>query len=300
MFINNFLIFIMGKLQQNFGFFLLFIIIIFYINIVLAIPGVPHQFYGEVKINGYPAPNNTQIDIYDADDNNYVAGTFTKEGKYGYNPIFYVPDPNGNRYQHVLEFYVAGVKVAEYIFVNGMSTNLDLNLKIPNFCGDKICDSGESCDICPEDCGSCLASSSNSKSGSVGSTISGTETSNNSNRTINETVIKSISTNNSCIEDWKCTDWFECFNGRQKRICTDLNECGTEFNKPKTIRRCEIKKETIVTEDKKNIEDRQEQLLTGHFLITPFGLATILSGLITIILSNGGCGIVVRIQGCGP
>jgi hypothetical protein len=36
-----------------------------------------------------------------------------------------------------------------------------------------------------------------------------------------------------CTEDWNCTDWIkECRNGEHTRVCTDLNSCGTELEKP--------------------------------------------------------------------
>lgn len=43
-----------------------------------------------------------------------------------------------------------------------------------------------------------------------------------------------------CIEDWNCTEWNDCEDGEQTRECTDLNECGTENNKPDEIQECEI------------------------------------------------------------
>ena len=240
----------MKKLQQNIGLCFYIIIAISFVNLVFAIPGVPHQFYGEVKINGNPAPDGVEIAVYDADDNKYVAGTFTKEGKYGYEPIFYVPDPDGDREGHTLEFYVAGVKATEHPFENGMSTKLDLSVKIHS------------------------TSSSGGGSGGGGSGGGAWSTSTgikNSNVTANNTTngkmsVANATGNETCVENWKCTEWFECFNGKQRRICVDLNECGTEFNKPPTTRKCETKEENEKTEEVKN--EYTEQLPTGRFLTT--------------------------------
>ena len=273
---------------------LVLIATILFVNIVFAIPGVPHQFYGEVKINGNPAPDGVEIAVYDADDNKYVAGTFTKEGKYGYKPIFYVPDPDGDREGHTLEFYVAGVKATEYIFENGMSTKLDLSVKIQNFCGDGICDSGESCATCPEDCGVCSTSSSGGgssgggSSGGAWSTSTGIKNSNviANNTTNGKMSVANATGNETCVENWKCTEWFECFNGKQRRICVDLNECETEFNKPPTTRKCETK-ENKKTEEAENKES--EQLPTGRFLTTHltqisiFGIILAVLAIISII-----------------
>lgn len=35
-----------------------------------------------------------------------------------------------------------------------------------------------------------------------------------------------------CPENWNCTGWGPCLSGSQKRVCVDLNSCGTELNKP--------------------------------------------------------------------
>lgn len=41
-----------------------------------------------------------------------------------------------------------------------------------------------------------------------------------------------------CTEDWNCTDWGFCLNLSQERDCTDLNDCGTEKNKPTEVQIC--------------------------------------------------------------
>jgi hypothetical protein len=43
-----------------------------------------------------------------------------------------------------------------------------------------------------------------------------------------------------CIEDWNCTAWSECANKLQTRVCTDLEECGTEINKPIESQSCSM------------------------------------------------------------
>ncbi len=43
-----------------------------------------------------------------------------------------------------------------------------------------------------------------------------------------------------CIEDWNCTEWTECEDESQTRVCEDLNDCNTEKNKPDEIQYCEI------------------------------------------------------------
>lgn len=44
----------------------------------------------------------------------------------------------------------------------------------------------------------------------------------------------------TCSEDWNCTEWSNCTDGNQTRLCDDLNECGTETDKPEIVQGCEI------------------------------------------------------------
>ncbi|MBT7241552.1 MAG: hypothetical protein HN878_03615 [Candidatus Diapherotrites archaeon] len=38
--------------------------------------------------------------------------------------------------------------------------------------------------------------------------------------------------NSACTENWNCTNWSNCDNNNQTRTCTELNQCGTDTNKP--------------------------------------------------------------------
>lgn len=43
-----------------------------------------------------------------------------------------------------------------------------------------------------------------------------------------------------CNETWNCTEWGPCLPNRtQTRLCTDLNNCGLELNKPDLVQECE-------------------------------------------------------------
>lgn len=42
----------------------------------------------------------------------------------------------------------------------------------------------------------------------------------------------------TCHEDWECTDWSTCRGGYQFRDCEDDNECGTNEDKPSERRSC--------------------------------------------------------------
>lgn len=41
-----------------------------------------------------------------------------------------------------------------------------------------------------------------------------------------------------CKENWVCGDWSSCSNGIQKRICQDINDCGSEAEKPQLKQPC--------------------------------------------------------------
>lgn len=42
----------------------------------------------------------------------------------------------------------------------------------------------------------------------------------------------------ACEENWKCSSWSECINGKRTRVCEDQNNCGTTAYKPVEELRC--------------------------------------------------------------
>lgn len=44
---------------------------------------------------------------------------------------------------------------------------------------------------------------------------------------------------NLCTATWYCDNWNECMNGTQTRNCVDVNNCGSEINKPYENKTCE-------------------------------------------------------------
>jgi len=103
---------------------------------ILAIPQMPHQFYGSVTISEEPAPDGTLVE---AKINNVTyANTTTLDGKYGYNPVFYVPADDtetptkeGGASGETVDFYVNGVYATSYTFQIGSVTRLDLAITAP-------------------------------------------------------------------------------------------------------------------------------------------------------------------------
>lgn len=85
------------------------------------------------------------------------------------------------------------------------------------YCGDGSCNGNEDCSSCSKDCGKCPPEENgNGGGGSMGGL--------------------SVST---CEENWTCSDWSACKGDIQIRQCVDINECGTEENKPVEVRECQ-------------------------------------------------------------
>lgn len=134
------------------------------LNTVIAIPQLPHQFYGTVSYN------NTSIsdrNIISAKINDIeYAGTYTFNGKYGYKPLFYIPaddietiEKEGGTNKDKIDFYINGIKVASYTFESGATTELNLVSQSDlQSCGNEVCETYESSLNCPEDCGEIVKS----------------------------------------------------------------------------------------------------------------------------------------------
>jgi len=44
-----------------------------------------------------------------------------------------------------------------------------------------------------------------------------------------------------CVENWSCDEWTDCVGNEMRRLCNDLNKCGTELEKPETYKECGTK-----------------------------------------------------------
>ncbi|MBI2133955.1 hypothetical protein HYU11_04705 [Candidatus Woesearchaeota archaeon] len=132
------------------------------------------------------------------------------------------------------------------------------------FCGDSLCYT-ENCLTCPTDCGSCPVQPGSGSgqgqgsggggqgmgtgSGSLSSSSRGTSTSGgagqqDSSGSGSGSATTSRSTGYSCIENWACTEWSECREGQQSRICNDKNVCPLTRNKPIEKQACKKEKAT--------------------------------------------------------
>ena len=182
-----------------------FIGIVLLLKVVLAIPGIPHQFYGSVTYNGQAAPDG--LSVVAKINGVEVASTTTSGGKYGYSPIFYIEDPNSIRSGQTINFFVNGVDTGQTaVFQNGGRTKLDLTATGPSVVT-----------TIPSDGGGDGGGSGGSGGG---------------DGTVTTTTIVETTTVEICQEKWTCMAWSECKNGIQTRTCTEENNCGTDLYKP--------------------------------------------------------------------
>ena len=107
------------------AFLVLFLLLIF-ANLVAAVPGIPHRFYGNVDFLDGKALDGFVVSA--TINGAGVASTVTVDGSYGYDAkLLFVTDPFNNRKGKTVEFYVNGIKAAETaLFENGGSHSFEL------------------------------------------------------------------------------------------------------------------------------------------------------------------------------
>ncbi len=108
-------------------YFSVLIIFLFFLTSVSAAPGIPHQFYGTVTVNGSLANGASVIAKVSGVE---VGSTISVSGEYGIDSVFFVENPTGdpNADGKTIDFYLNGTKVADYIFKTGELTELNLSL----------------------------------------------------------------------------------------------------------------------------------------------------------------------------
>jgi len=239
---------------------LIWIVMVLLVPTSYAIPGIPHAFYGTVTWNGAPAPDG--MSVVAKIDGVEVASTSVKDGKYGYDPVFYVDDPDNDRSGKEIRFFVNGVDTGQTkYFCNGCVTELDLSA------------SGETGESPPVSGGSGSSGGGGggtAPSGGGGSTGGGVSTTQQetTNEEGSEETVEKVS--GTCEERWICSEWSECTNGLQTRTCEDVNNCGTDLNKPLETQPCSTLKE--------------ERTPTGFQILAPVHLGLVILGVIIILL----------------
>ena len=102
---------------------------IFIIPGVFAQLGIPNQFWGDVSYNGASAPDGLTIEA--KIDGITVKETSVLAGRYGYDPLFFVTDPDEGREGKIIVFYINNIEASSSIFGNGKTTELSLAVNGP-------------------------------------------------------------------------------------------------------------------------------------------------------------------------
>ncbi len=63
----------------------------------------------------------------------------------------------------------------------------------------------------------------------------------------------------NCSENWQCTEWFACINGKETRFCNDLNKCGTTSSKPVEMQSCTKNRTTTIQNTSTNNNESNNQ-----------------------------------------
>lgn len=250
---------------------------------VFALPGIPHQIYGSVSVDSIIAPDGTIVQAKIGED---VYSTATSSGKFGYAPnVFFIEDPDGIRAGKNIEIFVNYKKIQDLVFENGVYTNLDINTNTT--CGDSYCLGSETCSSCGADCGACPAPPANAGGGGGGGGGGGSSSGGS---------VKNLSVG-ACIEQWECSEWNDCKDGKQKRLCRDNNNCKTEKLKPYETRDC-IADSASVQNKSNLIESSQQKEIKPGILGAVIGAAGVQGGIalgfIILIVAAGIIVMVIR------
>lgn len=230
----------------------------------VATPGVPHQFFGSVTINGAPAPDGTTVSAKIGSST--VSTTTTFGGKYGYSPrIVYVNDPNGDRYGSIIRFFVNDVYTgATASYSNGKSTQVDLAVTISTPPPNNPPPSG---------------GGGGSGGGSTPTVTQAQTTTTTSTQQPSKTTTTS---SGPCVEKWTCTEWSKCDGSLEKRTCKDANKCGTIDELLMTSQPCSLYEET-----QKFASSGSSNGITGRVLSFATGSgAPIVGGIIVVGLAG--------------
>lgn len=243
----------------------MFLLIIYGVNFVLALPPLPTEFYGRIRIYNMNASPNELVETYDNDG--VLCGSFrvVNSGSYG-SLTCRADDPETS----ADEGFTPGENIVFRIrggFTTIMGNNTAgygvfqyVNLTYPIvYCGDGFCDAWyENYYACPADCpltngtGNITinmtynrTNPSGGGAGAGGSASHGGTTRSSIGLSM-DNYLNYSGLNYSqgeyglgCEEQWVCVNWSECrIDGFQNRTCTDKAKCGTYDNKPAEVQKC--------------------------------------------------------------
>ncbi|MFC1710816.1 hypothetical protein ACFLZJ_01525 [Nanoarchaeota archaeon] len=150
--------------------FILILGLILSISFVLAIPPSPNAFYGNIDYNGELIQGRCSIE---AKFNDFTEQCLIIDSKYGYDHNTCIISDEDNL-GGTVEFYLKSIKIGEHAFESMGITKLNFSIDflpdcpIEEYCGDGICNNGETCSTCSNDCGTCSTGDSGSSGGGGG------------------------------------------------------------------------------------------------------------------------------------
>ncbi|MFC1648818.1 hypothetical protein ACFL1B_05150 [Nanoarchaeota archaeon] len=182
----------------------------------------PHNYYGEVMVDGEPAPDGLLVTAkINGQD---VAATTTVEGKFGFDGSFYVSDTDGTNAGETVKFYVEGEDTGESVVYSIYPDN------------DPSADSWSAATELNLDISGVTITTLNSPAPLLGRGGSGG--SGGSGGAAPALFKDDGAVVEDCDSDWTCSDWLPCISGRQKRVCVDANRCDNAD--PEESRECEV------------------------------------------------------------
>lgn len=221
------------------------IITIMLMQLAIAIPPLPTEFYGSVTYYNNPAGGKT---IYAYYTNDTLCGSFqiTTAGYYGLLSCLGDDLSSGS-----IEGAVDGENISLYVGNQPASMFGDntwnesefkqVNLVVPQIrCGDNFCDATESCSLCDLDCGLCQQGEGGTGSGE-GGVGGGGGAGGGGGGSVGGGAYPTgdVTYSYGCVEDWICGNWFACTPEEvQIRTCNDRNLCGTFLQKPTEKQAC--------------------------------------------------------------
>jgi hypothetical protein len=121
-------------------------------------------------------------------------------------------------------------------------------------CNPNCADSDCGDDGCGGSCGTCN-SDETCKSGSCEKKEDKKVTASGNDNT--KSIITGASTKKTCVPEWNCSDWTECVEGVQDRVCKDNNNCNIEDGQPKVSQSCQMPEtcfDNIMNQNEKDID----------------------------------------------
>lgn len=200
---------------------LLILVTLLFLNFLVSAQVLPPEaFYGSVSFSTGEAilDNSNVLALIDG---NVVGSTVVRNGQYGYGDFpLIIQDDDKIFSGKTVTFEIDGKQTNENaIYENGAVTQLDLT----------ITQDGSS----PPSSGSGGGGGSGGGSGGGGG---GSSSASSSDSTNSESSFGSSSS--KCTEDWSCEDWSNKEDACGVRVCTDVNDCGSEELKPEIERSC--------------------------------------------------------------